>query len=99
MDSHKPKRFRFTPEQQDLIAALHRSVCENLIALDFSDPQQDDRRIRVHAALTGKRQMLENLLTYDEDAEAAASDSLQSLAETGVQQGPSTETPEQSQLF
>ena len=51
-----------SPQQQEALLSLQHDVAQKLLAIRFEDPTIDERMIRYHAALSGKFELLTQLL-------------------------------------
>lgn len=68
--------FEFTPTQLQMMTQMLADLTETLAEWKFNDPANRELYMLQHAALSGKRQQLKDLLAYDtlvrEAAETAA---------------------------
>lgn len=53
------------PEQQQALSQLLNDVIQKLLGIRFGDPETDQRSMLHHAALTGKYELLLQLLQDD----------------------------------
>jgi len=67
------KLLNFTPMQEHLLSQAAKKVGEELLSFNFQDPAQDQQSIRRHAYLSGKWELLNELLA-DEFPEQAPQD-------------------------
>jgi hypothetical protein len=51
-----------SPQQQEILQSLLHDVIQKLLSIRFEDPAIDSRMIRYHAALTGKYELLVQLV-------------------------------------
>lgn len=58
-------RFNHNPEQQGQLKELMIAVAQELLSLNFIDPTEDHKRIRRHAWLKGRYELLQTLLDDD----------------------------------
>ena len=54
--------YHLSPEQRQFCSERLTQVGQQLLAIDFSNPEQDARAIRYHAYQKGKFDMLKELL-------------------------------------
>ena len=54
-----------SPQQQEVLKSLLSDVVQKLMAIRFEDPKVDEQMIRYHAALSGKYELLFQMLTDD----------------------------------
>lgn len=54
--------YNLSPEQRQFCSERLAQVGQQLLAIDFSNPEQDARAIRYHAYQKGKFDMLKELL-------------------------------------
>lgn len=66
--------FNFSPEQKNLLHANLGVYFNELIQLNFSDPEEDDRTIRRHSYYKGIADILYALLNYDSEVTKKAID-------------------------
>lgn len=60
--------LNLTPVQRQLLQQLRSDYERVLLAIKFNDPAEDHTRIRQHAALTGKVEILDEILSAEETA-------------------------------
>ena len=61
----QPQSFQVhnhTPEQKQILAQMLTGVVSDLCNFVFNDPSKDQQMIRAHAALMGKKELLQQLL-------------------------------------
>lgn len=71
--------FRFSEAQQELLFEMAQQLTIVLSDFRFNDPEKDHSLIRQHAAMSGKRDALLQLLAHDEQVTKQANDNLAAL--------------------
>ena len=66
--------FEFTPNQRQMMHQLLDDLTEVLAEWKFNDPANKELHMLQHAAVSGKRQQLKELLAYDTNAQAIANE-------------------------
>ena len=81
MDNNQlPPLLEFTDTQRAILTELLTQVTYVLSDMRFNDPKEDHTRIRQHAALSGERDALRNLLGYDQRLISQAEQQLPSIS-------------------
>lgn len=90
--SHNPlPLFQFSERQSELLFDLSQQLTLMLSNFRFNDPAQDHSLIRQHAAVSGQRDMLLQLLAHDTKAMNEANDRLASALGQNSPSNPSEE--------
>ena len=72
MDQQLVSFFEFTPNQRRMMHQLLDDLTEVLAEWKFNDPANKELYMLQHAAISGKRQQLKELLAYDMNAQEVA---------------------------
>lgn len=68
-----PPLLELTEQQVAILSHLLAQVTYTLSEIRFNEPKDDGLRIRQHAAISGERDAIRNILSYDDRLRAQAS--------------------------
>lgn len=67
-----PPLLEFSDKQVQVLLTTYAELTNVLASVQFNKPEEDHLRIRQHAALSGKREMIHDLLAHDENVRKMA---------------------------
>ncbi len=73
-DNSIPPLLELTELQRHIISGMHSDLTELLASWRFNDPANKELLMLQHAAMSGQRDQLRKLLSYDDEVKQMAAD-------------------------